>query len=214
MSALLPNLKKDHEDNEVSDRFIKERGMDGRQGNQLGAESCKIRLYRSAPHAPGCSCRGSESFLVEEVAPTADSLAQRKIDDAVIDKRSKRYLADPAHEKESQERKDDAAVYGKAAGPCIEYALEIVLVDVPVEYYVVSTGTDYGAGYRYEHRVIDERIREVILLCLLDRQCNAEYECRRDKYTVPVDLEIADAESYRIDVKLQSESGKLDFFVI
>ena len=99
--------------------------MNGRQRIELGAEPYKICSGGFAPHTPGSSSRRAECFLIEEIAPAADSLTQRQINDAVIDKRCERDLADGTHYQESEKACDDAAVNGKAAGSRIQNALDV-----------------------------------------------------------------------------------------
>ena len=212
--ALLPDIKKNEEDDEISDRFIKERRVNRRQSYQLGAESCEIGSGGFTPHTPGHRCRGSECFLIEEVAPAADCLAQRQIYDAVICKRRERDLTDLTHYQKAKETCDDAAVYGKAACPCIENALNVACISAPVEDNVVRTCADYRTGYGNEHCVVNECIREIVLFRLLKCKNDAQDQSQSDQDPVPVDLEIADLKSDRINVELYSEARKLHFFMI
>ena len=103
---------------------------------------------------------------------------------------------------------DDAAIDGKSAGPCIEYPSEILGIVIPLEYHIVYSRTNYRAGKRDEHQIIDQIGRELILLCLLNRKRKArQHRCRND-YSVPVHLKTAYLDSNGIYIQFDSQTGK------
>ena len=84
-------------------------------GYKCRTVSIDIVLYGGTCHAPGKSCVRAEALLVKEVAPSADSLAQRQVNHAVVSKLHERDLSYAAHNNTADEDEDNTSIDGKSA---------------------------------------------------------------------------------------------------
>ncbi len=125
---------------------------------EAGTVSANIGRCIGTDHSPGQRCVGTESFLIEKIAPAPDRLTQRYVNDQKIKYRRNAFLLELRQYINRQNGEKHSAQNRKAAVPDIENRYRIGREFIPGRSDIVQPGTDDGR--RDDHNTnIDHVVR-------------------------------------------------------
>ena len=105
------------------------------------------------PHGQQIVRVAAEGLAVEEISPASDHLARNQSQNTGVCHAQKGLLLYPCIHSQRQNRPDDSAIDGQAAGSQIENLDGVVLVQLPVENHIVQPRSDNGKNDGIEGKV-------------------------------------------------------------
>ena len=161
-----------------------------------------------AHHRPRKICDGSVGFLVEEVAPSADTLTDQETNHHDVENGQEFHLLDLGDDQAAEQGADDAAVDRETAFVDIEQLVEVAAVVIPFEDTEIQpcaddAGDQSGKNTIHQLAGIDVVTRRALVAVHYGKQ-----QADRDDQAVPINLEAAKLKRDAVDREVPSEKRK------
>ena len=163
-----------------------------------------------APHSKERGIRiGAKGLLVKEIAPAADTLADKQTQGTQVQQIAKVDLAHLAADGGADQGTDNATVNGKPAVPNLHDLCRVGAVIAPLKNHIICPSADDT-----EDRTPNEHIRHPVqahtpLVCHTAAVQHRQHKAKGDNDTVKMNIITADGKRHRRQIKVDPQPGEV-----